>query len=240
MKVFLSYSHKDKEIVRKIADDLQREGVSVWFDENVIKPGESWAEKLSEAVAKADAVIVVISRNTAASQWQTSEIAFAISAQRQDASKRVIPVVIDKGVDLPFFLKTVLYCDLSDDSAYKRNFPQLIQALQYSNATSSPVQNIDRFRIDSLKAERYMLAKEMEIQVRKKIIWSTSILGALASVITASFALFVGYLGNIVWDHGTVNFVVGALAGVISSIIAIFAVRLLHKRATRSESNHAK
>ncbi|MFH1716069.1 MAG: toll/interleukin-1 receptor domain-containing protein [Planctomycetota bacterium] len=38
--VFLSHSSKDKVVVRKVAERLRADGVSVWFDEWVLKAGE--------------------------------------------------------------------------------------------------------------------------------------------------------------------------------------------------------
>ena len=39
--VFLSHSAKDKAVVRPLAERLRADGVKVWFDEWVLKPGDS-------------------------------------------------------------------------------------------------------------------------------------------------------------------------------------------------------
>jgi beta-lactamase class D len=39
--VFLSYSSKDRKVVRQLAKRLKKDGVRVWFDEWEIKPGDS-------------------------------------------------------------------------------------------------------------------------------------------------------------------------------------------------------
>jgi hypothetical protein len=38
--VFLSHNSRDKPQVRKLAEQLKRAGLRVWFDEWVIKPGD--------------------------------------------------------------------------------------------------------------------------------------------------------------------------------------------------------
>jgi hypothetical protein len=38
--VFLSHSTKDKAVVRPLAERLRTDGLKVWFDEWVLKPGE--------------------------------------------------------------------------------------------------------------------------------------------------------------------------------------------------------
>ena len=39
--VFLSHSAKDKDVVRTLAERLKADNIRVWFDEWVMKPGES-------------------------------------------------------------------------------------------------------------------------------------------------------------------------------------------------------
>ena len=38
---FISYSSKDKAVVRELAARLEKDGVRVWLDEEQIKPGDS-------------------------------------------------------------------------------------------------------------------------------------------------------------------------------------------------------
>jgi hypothetical protein len=38
--VFLSHNHADKPRVRQLAKKLRAEGLRVWFDEWIIKPGD--------------------------------------------------------------------------------------------------------------------------------------------------------------------------------------------------------
>jgi hypothetical protein len=39
--VFLSHSAKDKEVVRALGERLRQDRLRVWFDEWVLKPGDS-------------------------------------------------------------------------------------------------------------------------------------------------------------------------------------------------------
>lgn len=43
-KVFISYSHSDKEWARKFAETISGTGLEVWFDEFRIKPGQPLVE----------------------------------------------------------------------------------------------------------------------------------------------------------------------------------------------------
>ncbi len=46
--VFLSHSAKDKAVVRPLAERLRADGLKVWFDEWVLKPGDSIPVKIDE------------------------------------------------------------------------------------------------------------------------------------------------------------------------------------------------
>ena len=48
--VFLSHSAKDKAVVRDVAERLRKDGVKVWFDEWVLKPGDSIPSKVEEGL----------------------------------------------------------------------------------------------------------------------------------------------------------------------------------------------
>ncbi len=44
--VFLSHSAKDKAVVRPLAEQLPQDGLKVWFDERVLKPGDKIPAKI--------------------------------------------------------------------------------------------------------------------------------------------------------------------------------------------------
>ncbi len=48
--VSLSHSAKDKPVVRPLAERLRNDGLKVWFDEWVLKPGDSIPAKIEEGL----------------------------------------------------------------------------------------------------------------------------------------------------------------------------------------------
>jgi hypothetical protein len=48
--VFLSHSAKDKAVVRPLAERLRQDGLKVWFDEWVLKPGDSIPATVEEGL----------------------------------------------------------------------------------------------------------------------------------------------------------------------------------------------
>jgi hypothetical protein len=236
MNVFISHSHADKEIVHRIAADLRRNGFTVWLDDDLVSPGEPWAEKLSYAVIQSDAVVVVISRNTSISQWQTSEIAMAISAKNSDSSKKVIPVLIDKGAEVPFFLKSLVYCDLTDDKAYAKNFDQFVQSIQKPKDLPHKIDDFNKFRMEHIKQQQSLLIQEKKALYQKQIMRTTAISTAIASSSIAATILSLGAFGSFNWGLlGANTFVGGVIAGVAATLIPLLVSWYFPKRTKSSE-----
>ncbi|MDZ4404567.1 toll/interleukin-1 receptor domain-containing protein [Prosthecobacter sp.] len=71
--VFLSHSAKDKSIVRDIAERLKKDGGKVWFDEWVLKPGDSIPAKIEEGLERSRVLVLCMSANAFGSDWAQLE-----------------------------------------------------------------------------------------------------------------------------------------------------------------------
>lgn len=111
--IFISYSRRDEEIMRKIAFFLRDQGFKVWVDNEKLIPGTpAWEESIEIAIKNALAVIVILSPDSKNSEWVRREITYS-----DQFSKRVFPILI-KGteeVSLPIRLVTRQYIDLRQD-----------------------------------------------------------------------------------------------------------------------------
>lgn len=45
--LFMSYSHKDKDVVESVIQLLQRQACNIWYDPG-ITPGESWNDDIAK------------------------------------------------------------------------------------------------------------------------------------------------------------------------------------------------
>jgi len=79
--IFISYSHKDKTYVHKLAETLQAEGFEVWIDDR-IDYGAEWPREIERRLDGCEAFILVMSRDSYKSKWVQKEIARAIRCQR--------------------------------------------------------------------------------------------------------------------------------------------------------------
>jgi hypothetical protein len=61
-KIFLSYSHHDKAVARRVARQLRAHGVGVWMDETELRLGTALTNALSAHIEESDVVVVVASK----------------------------------------------------------------------------------------------------------------------------------------------------------------------------------
>jgi len=136
MKVFISSSHQDKKYAALFVKALEEAGHEVWLDSMNFKAGDNLLKKIAAGVKSADALVLLISRNSAKSKWVMHEFsAFALN----DISKReqrIIPVLIDNS-PIPSYLSEYLYLDISSDT--NSGIHRLVESLEPANIVESKV-----------------------------------------------------------------------------------------------------
>ena len=75
--VFLSHSAKDKAVMRPLAERLRKDGLKVWFDEWVLKPGDSIPAKIEAGLEHARVLVLCMSANAFGSDWAQFQIGSA-------------------------------------------------------------------------------------------------------------------------------------------------------------------
>ena len=71
--VFLSHSAKDKAVVRPLAARLRKDGLKVWFDEWVLKAGDSIPAKIEEGLEHSRVLVLCMSAHAFGSDWAQME-----------------------------------------------------------------------------------------------------------------------------------------------------------------------
>lgn len=98
VKVFISYSHEDKQFCDNIKKYLNQLGqcghsIDVWADHE-IKAGEDWDEAIEENLRKADIILFLLSVNFINSGYiKDNELAVGYE-RRQGGSAEIIPVLV--------------------------------------------------------------------------------------------------------------------------------------------------
>ena len=95
--IFISYSGEDKTNVKVIAELLEQQGWSVWWDRQ-IPIGQQFDTVIEEELAKAYCVIVIWTKRSVASEWVKNE------ANEASQLGKLVPVLLEN-VPLPLAFK---------------------------------------------------------------------------------------------------------------------------------------
>ena len=110
---------------------LQAAGVDVWFDDWELRPGDSLIDRIfTDGISASDVVIVVLSANTADSNWVKNELNTA-ATQRIKGQCRIVPVILDDA-EIPPILQDTVYQKIPDCSSYDAEFQRILDGIHNS------------------------------------------------------------------------------------------------------------
>ncbi|WP_075186342.1 toll/interleukin-1 receptor domain-containing protein [Teredinibacter haidensis] len=92
--IFISYKREDQQTAKQLADALQRQGWTVWWDPH-LRAGEHFDDVIEAALQEATCVVVLWSKLSISSRYVRDEASYALNKQK------LIPTQIDD-VELPF------------------------------------------------------------------------------------------------------------------------------------------
>lgn len=95
MKIFLSHNKSDVKAAHAMAEALTAFGQDVWFDEWVIRPGESIVEGIEDGIRNYEIFILMWSINAQKSSWVGTEHRAALWRKVNNKSLRIIPIILD-------------------------------------------------------------------------------------------------------------------------------------------------
>jgi SH3-like domain-containing protein len=124
-KIFISYSRKDMEFVRKLAGDMEKAGYDIWWDITDLRGGDDWVRSLPAAIEASQFFIIVLTPNSIKSEWVQKEYTQALTLH-----KKIIPLMFEV-CDIPFALNTINYVNFLNEE-YADNFKNLLSALGYT------------------------------------------------------------------------------------------------------------
>lgn len=86
--VFISYSRKDRELVRRLDHALRQRKHEAWVDWDDIRPAEEFMQAICSAIESTDAFVFLVSPDSITSEVCGREVAHAVAH-----NKRLIPIV---------------------------------------------------------------------------------------------------------------------------------------------------
>ena len=168
--VFISYARKDgAQLAERLLGDLQRKGFDVWLDTQEIAGGVTWTREIEEALDRAQVVLALLTSGS-----YISEICRAEQLRALRHGKCVIPLLAQRGADIPLHLEAKNYRDFTAPSTQEVRFKELLQDIRgrkgvelkeeyrqtYVTAPPLPANFVDR--PDALEALRNALITDGE------------------------------------------------------------------------------
>lgn len=124
-KIFISYSRKDTDFVRKLAGDLETSGYDVWWDITDLQGGDDWVRTIPDAIASSQYFVVVLTPHSVESEWVRKEYTQALTLH-----KKIIPILLTP-CNIPFALNTINFVNFAVGE-YADNFKRLLSPLGYT------------------------------------------------------------------------------------------------------------
>lgn len=104
--IFVSYSRVDwKDYVEPLVDDLTQAGIQVWLDQNLIRTGDDWLDKINEALKICNRMILCVSPEALNSRYVKLEYRYFF---RHD---KPIYLMMCRQAELPPELDGIQYMD---------------------------------------------------------------------------------------------------------------------------------
>ena len=131
--VFISYASEDNEKVKKIADELKKRGVNIWFDEVDLIPGHNIDVSINYGLANSRKILAIWTKNYFRNDKIYTKIE-AFSVQHEDiinSQSPLIPLLFEKieKCNIPPTLRNIKYIDFCDDENFYVSFQYLINNL---------------------------------------------------------------------------------------------------------------
>ena len=124
--VFVSYSRRDTEFVRRLVEGLQARGKDVWLDTEGIRDGEVFPAAIRLAVEGSNAFVLVISPDSIASSFCDQEVDHALEHHKQIVPLVYRPVADD---ELPEPIRVRNWIPFETADGFDAGLERLVRAL---------------------------------------------------------------------------------------------------------------
>ena len=107
-KVFISYSHQDKEFAYKIKEELENRKFRVFIDEREWEIDDNITELVDRMITSSDLTLAIISKNSLRSKWVIKEAMDTFAIERVEHKKKYVAGFIDEEFRDPRFYNEVV------------------------------------------------------------------------------------------------------------------------------------
>lgn len=152
--IFISYAHKDSEMVIPLLIKLKSHGFCIWFDEN-IEPASTWDDNIAEHIEKSEFFVSMISPNYLDSKNCLDELRYALSEKNKNKQFLLFlqDVVLPKGIAMRTGgIQNIYINDFETDD-------DMIMHFSKANGIHSCIQHDDVELDDTISVEERLILK---------------------------------------------------------------------------------
>lgn len=143
--VFLSYASQDAEAAKKICDALRAAGIEVWFDQNELRGGDAWDQKIRRQIKECALFVPLITPNTNARPEGYFRLEWKLAVDRShlmaDDAPFLFPIVVGDVTDatarVPEKFRDVQWTRLRLDETPAELGRRIAQLLQNGTASAA-------------------------------------------------------------------------------------------------------
>jgi hypothetical protein len=158
IRVFLSYGHdgSSAELVARISQDLEREGINVWVDSNRIRFGDDWRQSITEGIQASTHVLAFLSKHSTRKPGVCrQEIAIALGPGK--AHVYTVLVEPEKEVSPPLLISHLQWLDMQQwqllreqdgerfEAWYQEKLGEILSVLRSSEPFSGDITLLERW-----------------------------------------------------------------------------------------------
>ena len=207
--------------------------LTVWRTDQYSRLGDHWVDIIEQAIENTENILVVLSENSAKSEWVRAEAAMALSQR----GKRVVPIFSTKNADVPFLLKDIKGIELSNPDTFSASMDKLIELLREERSFGRfSIHDENRSRLFKAQLEASTLEQEklvLEHTRRQKTLAlaiGSSLTAAISVVVASSLIFAVDILQSIT---PVLGLFVGVALGIAGSFVGYWLARSRRKMGAR-------
>lgn len=142
---------EDAEVMWRVYNDLQIEGLQVWIDQTSLEPGTlAWDRAIEDAIVNSGCLVVILSPSARTSEWVREELHYA-----KILNKRIFPLLAvgEAHNAIPFGFSTAQYTDIRDERHYEDGIKKLIAAICKNQGLESRTAQSERLSQQKQRAD---------------------------------------------------------------------------------------
>lgn len=160
MKAWITYTISDTAFAERFTSELENNGIEFQDLEHEILPGDNIIDSIYKSISESEVVFVILSKESSNKKWFSTEIGILISEIRTNPTKRVIPILIDRGAEIPTFINQFKSVDFSDETKFTEKINLILKSLAVRKKFDEDIESYEKQHYQFIKSQEYLLLQE--------------------------------------------------------------------------------